>query len=58
MESEVKTNEGRRDHGTMLALGLQKELNLNELISGKENCYARSKNGRKDLKTEFCIDND
>ena len=55
MESEVKTNKGRRDHGTMIALGLQKELQSNRSISGKENRYARSKKGRKDLKIEICV---
>ena len=50
MESEVGTNGRRRDHGTMIALGSQKELESNGLISGKENCYARSKNGQEDLK--------
>ena len=39
----------------MIALGLQKELQSNRSISGKENRYARSKKGRKDLKIEICV---
>ena len=58
MESEDKMNEGRRNHETMIALGSQKELNLNGPISGKENCHARSENGRKDLKFDIRIGND
>ena len=50
MESEVETNKGRHDYGTMIALGLQKELDSNGLVSGKGNRYARLKNGREDLK--------
>ena len=57
MESEVETNKGRRDHGTMIALGSQKELKSNGLISGKDNRYATSKNGRRDLKIEICVSN-
>jgi len=58
MESEVEMNEGRCVYGTMIASGLQKELESNGSISGKENCYARSMNGRKDLKIEICVGND
>ena len=58
MGHEIEMNEGRRDHGRMIALGSQKELRLNRPTSGKENCYTRSKNERKDLKIASCVGND
>ena len=58
MESEVEMNEGRCVYGTMIASGSQKELRSNGSTNGKENCYTRSKNERKDLKIEICVGND
>ena len=58
MESKVKMNKGRHGHGTMIALRSQKELKSKGSISGKENLYMRSKNGREDLKIEICVVND
>ena len=58
MESEVEANKGRRDHGTMIASGLQKNLKSNGSISRKENRYARFKTGRKDLKVKIRVGND
>ena len=37
--------------------GHRRNLNQIKSISGKENCYARSKNGCKDLKFEICVGN-
>ena len=50
--------EGRQDHGTMVALVLQKKPTSIGSISGKDNHYARSQNGREYLKFGICVGND
>ena len=57
MENDVNMNKGRQDHGTMIVLGLQKELRSIGPISGKEKIYARLKNERVYLKFEICVGN-
>ena len=54
MESEVKMNKGRHDHGTVIVAGPQKELRSIGVISRKGNRYARLNNRHEDLEFEMC----